>query len=87
MDKNYDTVAVLRNGKLHLIISTQKENNQNLRTELAGVLKLNQERKNSAFLFAEMGFGQAEQHLSWPPVYTLFFVCLALVVVQGSAKS
>ena len=53
MDKNYDTVAVLRNGKLHLIISTQKENNQNLRTELAGVLKLNQERKNSAFLFAE----------------------------------
>ena len=38
-------------------------------------------------IFAEMDLGQAEQHLSWPPVYTLFFVCLALVVVQGSAKS
>jgi hypothetical protein len=47
----------------------------------------NSERKNSAFLFGEMGLGQAEQHLSWPPVYTLFFVSLVLVVVQGSARS
>jgi hypothetical protein len=43
--------------------------------------------KNSAFLCAEMGSGQAEQQISWPPIYTLFFVCLALVVVQGSANS
>ena len=52
-------VAVLWNGKLHLISTTQK-------------IKLQ--------IFAEMDLGQAEQHLSWPPVYTLFFVCLALVV-------
>ena len=35
------------------------------------------ELQNSAFLFAEMGSGQAEQHLSWTPVYSLFFVCLS----------
>jgi hypothetical protein len=52
-------VTVLRNRKLHLIITTQKVKIQ---------------------IFAEMGLGQAEQHLLWPPVYTLFFVCLALVV-------
>ena len=50
-------------------------------------LHTSEREKKEAFLFAEMGLGQAEQHLSWPPVYTLFFVCLALVVVQGSAKS
>ena len=38
-------------------------------------------------LFAEIVSGQSEQHLAWPPVYTLFFVCLVLVVVHGSAKS
>ena len=32
-----------------------------------------QELQKSSFLFAEMGLGQAEQHLSWPTVYTLFF--------------
>ena len=37
--KKSDTVGVLRNGKLHLIITNQ---NPNLRTELAGVLRLNQ---------------------------------------------
>ena len=42
--------------------------------------------QNSAFLFAEMGLSQAEQHLLWQPVYTLFFVCLALVIVQGSTN-
>jgi hypothetical protein len=92
--KIYDTVSVLRNGKLHLIITTQKVKIQiqNLCTELAGVSKLNQvgldklknsiqaREKNSAFLFAEIGLGQAEQHLLWPHVYTLLFVCLALVV-------
>jgi hypothetical protein len=31
--------------------------------------------------FAEMGLGQDEQHMPWPPVYSPFFVCLALVVV------
>ena len=45
------------------------------------------ELQNSAFLFAVMGLGQGEQHLSGPPVYTLFFVCLALVVVQVSTNS
>ena len=47
------------------------------------------ELQTSAFLFAEMGLSQAEQHLSWQPVYTLFFVCLALAVVnvQGSTNS
>jgi hypothetical protein len=37
------------------------------------------ELQNSAFLFAKMGLGQGLQHLSGPPVNTLFFVCLALV--------
>ena len=46
-----------------------------------------QELRNSAFLLAEMGLGQGEQHISWPPVYTLFFVWLALVVLQGSTNS
>jgi hypothetical protein len=54
-----------------------------LHTELAGVLKLNQvgsdeaeqlhaseREKKSPFLFAEMGLGQAEQHLLW-----LFILC------------
>jgi hypothetical protein len=62
-----------------------------LHTELAGVLKLNQvgldkaeqlhtsKRKKTAFLFAEMGLAQSEQHLLWPPVCNLFIVCLALV--------
>jgi hypothetical protein len=45
-----------------------------------------QELQNSAFLLAEMGLSQAEQHLLWQPVYTLFFVCLALVIVQGSTN-
>jgi hypothetical protein len=45
------------------------------------------ELQNSAFLFVEMGLGQIEQHLSWPTVYTLFSVCLALVFVQGTTNS
>ena len=39
------------------------------------------ELQNPAFLFAELGLGQAEKHLSSAPFYTLFFICLALVVV------
>jgi hypothetical protein len=27
------------------------------------------------------------KHLLWPHVYTLFFVCLALVVVQGTGSA
>ena len=58
---------------------------QSKKTPVVGALKLGaapymvtstileqdlRELKNSTFLFAEMGLGQAEQHLSCPPVYT-----------------
>ena len=42
--------------------------------------------KTLPFYLLKWGLSQAEQHLSWPTVY-MFFVCLALVVVQGSTNS
>ena len=55
--------------------------------ETSTILEQDLRELHSSFLFTEMDLGRNEQHLSWPPVYTLVFVCLALVLVQGSTNS
>jgi hypothetical protein len=103
--KSSDFLPKLRHGcsnperKFSPHNDNSKSKNPNLRTELAGVLKINQvgldkaelhrseREKTLPFYLLKWVWAKLNNVLSWPPVYTLFFVCLALLVVQGSPKA